>query len=252
SAPPTSTPVPPNTLPTAPSDGGIKRGLSYNEAPFTKLFTSSQIGWAYNWGSQTGGDLPAGIDYFPMLWSNKPEHTGSWVDDATAAIAAGASHLLGFNEPDLGSQANMSPQEAADAWKTYIEPFAGKAKLVSPAITNGGAPMGTAWLDDFLAACTECTIDAIAIHIYDSATNVGYFQNYITDVGTKYGKPVLVTEFGASGQPGQQQDFLTQMLPFLDGLASVSHYAYFMDGPGVLANADGTISDLGITYGTTN
>ena len=30
--------------------------------------------------------------------------------------------------------------------------------------------------------------------IYDSATNIGYFQNYISDAGTKYGKPTWVTE----------------------------------------------------------
>ena len=54
--------------------------------------------------------------------------------------------------------------------------------------------MGTAWLDSFLAACTGCTIDCIAIHIYDSATNIGYFENYISGIGTKYGKPVWVTE----------------------------------------------------------
>jgi hypothetical protein len=30
----------------------------------------------------------------------------------------------------------------------YMQPFAGKVKLVSPAITNGAPPaMGTGWLD---------------------------------------------------------------------------------------------------------
>ena len=88
----------------------------------------------------------------------------------------------------------MSPEAAASAWMTYMEPFHGKATLVGPAITNGGPPMGTAWLDNFIAACTQCHIDALAIHIYDSATNVGYYKNYISGIGTKYGKPVLVTE----------------------------------------------------------
>ena len=75
-----------------------------------------------------------------------------------------------------------------------MEPFAGKAKLCSPAITNGGAPMGTAWLDAFLAACSGCTIDCIAFHIYDSATNLAYFESYIKEIGTKYGKPTFMTE----------------------------------------------------------
>jgi hypothetical protein len=37
-------------------------------------------------------------------------------------------------------------------------------KLISPVVTNGGAPWGIAWMDAFLAACTGCTIDAIGIH----------------------------------------------------------------------------------------
>ena len=102
--------------------------------------------------------------------------------------------MTSFNEPDLSSQSNMSPAAAAAAWKTYMEPFHGKATLVSPAITNGAAPMGTAWMDSFISACTGCHIDKIAMHIYDSATNVAYYQSYITSVGTRYGKPVMVTE----------------------------------------------------------
>lgn len=119
-----------------------------------------------------------------------------------------------FNEPDLGGQANLSPAAAAAAWKQYIQPFAGRAKLVSPAVTNGAAPMGLAWLDSFLAACTGCTIDVIAIQcvhllnglrvgglglmkwgsIYDAAWNTAYYQNYIGGVVSKYKKPVWVTE----------------------------------------------------------
>ena len=54
--------------------------------------------------------------------------------------------------------------------------------------------MGTAWLDAFFDACDDCTIDCVAIHIYDSATNEAYFQAYIAGVAAQYGKPVWVTE----------------------------------------------------------
>ena len=80
-----------------------------------------------------------------------------------------------------------------------MQPFASKAKLCSPAITNGAPPsMGTGWLDSFLQACSGCQIDCIAIHIYDSATNTAYYQSYIQGIGTKYQKPVWVTEVGRS------------------------------------------------------
>ena len=77
----------------------------------------------------------------------------------------------------------------------FCEPLAAKgAKLVSPAITNGGPPMGEAWLDEFLQQCTQCTIYGIAAHIYDSATNFAYYNEYITGLGQKYNKPVFLTE----------------------------------------------------------
>jgi hypothetical protein len=114
------------------------------------------------------------------LQGTDANHLSNYQASVNAAISAGATHLLGFNEPDLGAQSNLSPQQAADAWKKYIQPFAGRVKLVSPAVTNGAAPMGLAWMDNFIRACSGCTIDAIAIHIYDSATNVAYFKNYIS------------------------------------------------------------------------
>lgn len=41
------------------------------------------------------GALPQGTDYVPMLFSTDPNHSTGWVDNANAAIAAGATHLLG-------------------------------------------------------------------------------------------------------------------------------------------------------------
>lgn len=75
-----------------------------------------------------------------------------------------------MNEPDLDTQANLSPTDAATLWKDHIQPFAGKVKLVSPAVTNGvktekGADMGVPWLLDFVAACQGCTIDAYAVSL---------------------------------------------------------------------------------------
>ena len=72
-----------------------------------------------------------------------------------------------FNEPDNGGQSNIDPTTAAALWKANMEPFYGKAKLIGPAVTNGG---GVQWLQQFLGNCTGCHIDAIAMHWYDSAT----------------------------------------------------------------------------------
>lgn len=64
----------------------------------------------------------------------------------------------------------------------------------------------------------QCKVDAISIHIYDQATNIDYYKNYITEVGElrsrplprskedayplrsgqRYNKPVWVTEESAA------------------------------------------------------
>ncbi|KAI0700688.1 hypothetical protein C8T65DRAFT_790070, partial [Cerioporus squamosus] len=187
---------------------GIKRGLSFNDAKLAKGFNSGQVSWAYNWASAPGGELPSGVTFFPMLWGTAS--TSDWQRNAEAALRNGATHLLGFNEPDLKEQSNIAPTDAAQLWMQHMQPFAGRATLVSPAITNGAAPaMGTGWLDQFLAACDKlgCTVDAVAAHVYGSATDTAYWKKYIADLGTRYEKPVLVTEFEAQGARRSSRHF---------------------------------------------
>ncbi|KAJ7884801.1 hypothetical protein B0H14DRAFT_2183402, partial [Mycena olivaceomarginata] len=44
-------------------------------------------------------------------------------------------HLLGFNEPDITTQADMNPSNAADLWMQEIQPWtANGTKLISPAV----------------------------------------------------------------------------------------------------------------------
>ena len=133
----------------------------------------------------------------------------------------------------------------------FMQPFAGKATLVSPAITNGPPPsMGTGWMDSFLSECAKlgCQVDAIAAHIYADAGNTDYFKSYISGLG-KYNKPVLMTEIGtSSGSASQQQALVQELVPFLDGLDTVSHYAWFMAGQNILVNGDGSLTALGQAY----
>jgi hypothetical protein len=56
----------------------------------------------------------------------------------------------------------------------------GSCEAREPGSDEWWTAKGLAWMDAFIKSCTGCTIDAIAIHIYDSATNVAYFKNYIS------------------------------------------------------------------------
>jgi len=225
-----------------------KRGLAFNDASLTQLFTggNSEVSWAYNWG-ETGSGVASGLEYIPTLWSNSPSFTGPWAADASAAIASGTGHLFSFNEPDLDTQANMDIQTAVSAYQQYMQPFAGKAKLGAPAVTNGGGQMGLQYMQNFIGNCSGCTIDFVNIHWYDSATNYAYFKSHVEQAYSMSNLPVWITEFAGSGTTDQQNEFLQVVLPWLDAQPYVAGYAYFMVTDGVLVTGD-SLSELGSTF----
>lgn len=126
-----------------------------------------------------------------MLW-NAP----SSPDPDFETAAAAAKNVLGYNEPDLGSQANMIPSVGAAGYQTFMQPLAGKTRIGAPAVTNAGdgvlAYMGLGWLDSFFSDCTGCEIDFIPLHWYanDTAAN---FEAYLTQAHTRFNKVRLYT-----------------------------------------------------------
>ncbi|KAK4947118.1 hypothetical protein LTR10_013889 [Elasticomyces elasticus] len=236
--------------PTSYSGGGGKRGLSYNDASLCSgLMSSPHVGWAYNWGSENGGFTPSSsVNYIPTMWGLKMDFESVWSDNAQAAIDAGSEYLFSFNEPDMSTQANMSPEDAAAAYKTYMEPFAGKAKLCAPSVTNGGGEMGLTWLTNFLAACDGCTIDCVNIHWYAESSLTDYFKEQVTNATTVSGKPVFVSEFAPTdGSDSDKSDFLQEVMPWMDSNNDVLGYAYFMVADGMLMSGTSP-SSFGSTY----
>ena len=219
------------------SDNVVARGLVYNEASLTTLFDNSHIGWQYNWDSSPGGTVDTQKEFVPMLWNTSPTlHIPMWKSNAEAAIKAGSGHLLGFNEPDLAAQANMSPGEAVAGWIQYIEPFHaqynGAVKLGSPSVCNGpDANQGLGWLTQFLNQCDKCNVDFLAIHWYGLATDDGV-QDLKDHIGKTQamagGRAIWLTEFQPQGSDEQQAEFLGKILPWLDDKSNgVDRYAYF-------------------------
>lgn len=185
-----------------------------------------------------------------MLWSAASDLTSVWSANVATAIAAGTTHVLAFNEPDLSSQSNMTVAQAVTAWNKYMQPLAGKVKLGAPAVTNGGSPMGLTWLGEFLDACTGCTIDFVPIHWYDSATNPYYFKAYIQEAYAVAGRPIWLTEFEGSGTQAQQIAMLKQVMPWLDSLSYVERYSWFgvFDQNLVTSGAINALGEVYMTY----
>ena len=226
-----------------------KRGLTYNDAALANLFKDSpEVTWGYNWGFTSEG-LDSSLEFTPMLWGPPSAPEPKW----TAVLQSNATlHALSFNEPDLEGQADISPLVAAVAHRAFLEPFAGRVKLSTPAVTNGPPPdMGTGWTEQFLDECSDCTFDFAAVHWYANNDPEG-FKTHVKGFYETFGLPIWVTEFAASGEEEEQISFLKEVLPWLDAQDYVERYSYFGVFPGFLANENGEgLSALGEVYATT-
>ncbi|KAI0472468.1 glycosyl hydrolase catalytic core-domain-containing protein [Xylaria cf. heliscus] len=239
--------------PTSSVSGG-KRGLAYNDASLVQEFLTlgGQASWAYNWGSTTG-DLPEGVAYYPMLWSPAPDHSNNWDSAAKAAIAKGSEALLSFNEPDIASQANMSPADAASGHIQWMNPYSGQARIGTPAISSSAnANQGIDWLKQWFSACNgQCKFDFCVAHWYGpgGVNGANEFLQHLKDVNTACdGKPVWVTEFAAESD--SIDDFVSTIVQKLetDEYSFVEKYSYFMAGVGELFTSSTQLSSYGEIY----
>jgi Glycosyl hydrolase catalytic core len=145
--------------------------------------------------------------------------------------------LLGFNEPDMSGQANMTTAQALSLWPQLM---ATGLKLGSPAVATGGATPG-GWLDQFMsgAAARGYRVNFITLHWYgaDFATGpaVSQLESYLQAVHARYHKPIWLTEFALAnfgGSPqtprrSQQGAFLSAATAMLQRLSYVQRYAWF-------------------------
>jgi hypothetical protein len=228
------------------------------------------ISWWYNWALVPDQGLGSaytsiGVDFVPMQWGGNFTASGD-----LSQIPGTASWLLAFNEPEDANQANLTPQQAAALWP-QLEQIANshnpKLKLVSPAVNYCGGNCNETspftWLDQFFAACTNCQVDAIAVHWYScSASDLnGYIQGTSNSPGmTKYNKPIWLTEFamlgsGCATTEAAESSYLSAALPYLESEPAVARYAWFTgrstSSPWInLLGSSGQLTALGQQYVT--
>jgi hypothetical protein len=250
------------------TDGGTditsrKRGIAYgyhSDADLAAL--SAGIGWWYNWAAKPDDTLMTGypglgVEFVPMVW-------GGTFDVATLEkqVPAGAKYLLTFTEPNFGSQANLTPAQAAALWPK-IEMFA-KArgmKIVSPAVNYCGSPCNETdpfmWLQKFFAACTNCQVDYVAMHWY--ACTKAALTSTLAKYEQQFGKPLWVTEFSCLDEKSKVNDdgelaYMKDAVAALEADPMVFRYAWFTgrftQSPPVnlLAAASGQLTPLGQQY----
>lgn len=217
--------------------------------------------WFYTWGLSIPFELaPQNAEFVPMFWGKTS------VTDANIALAkqmksqGRAKFILGFNEPDLADQSNMTVQEALNLW---------------PQLESIGLPLGSPaaswptrqWIYDFMdqAIAQGRRVDFIVVHMYVGTDDVS-FVKVLQDLYDKYHKPIWITEFATVHDkattmaenpytPDMVLAFMQRLLPKLEALDFVQRYSWFSGSPtsarlwpSSLVDANGNLTKLGVWY----
>jgi Glycosyl hydrolase catalytic core len=234
--PGTSTKRPTTSTPALPEPGrrSAKKGVSTrNISGAATALAAVNASWYYNWDARPTNGAGASAEFVPMIWGPDSVTPGN-----LARAKSSGRTLLGFNEPDFDSQANMTVEQALDLWPQLQ---ATGMRLGSPAPAVGAATAGR-WLDRFMTGAHDrgYRVDFVALHWYGadfSDAAVGQLQSYLRAVHDRYGRPIWLTEFAllrwdSSGQPiypstADQTRFISRALAMLGGLSYVERYAWY-------------------------
>jgi hypothetical protein len=247
-----------------------KRGVAYGyHSPADMAVLAPGVSWWYNWYFAPDSDLGdtwrhLNVEFVPMRWGDNYD-----IDEVRDGIPDGVNTILGFNEPNFFSQANLSATEAAAMWPE-LEALADELglALVSPAVNfcGGGCHSDgpVEYLNEFFAACEGCRVDAIAFHIYvgcDESSEglrenrAQWLINHVEMYKEAFDKPLWLTEFACSEEPstGEQLAFLEDAVQFLENEPRIERYAWFAGRADNLVNVDllgddGELTELGQAY----
>lgn len=217
--------------------------------------------WYYNWATDAfNNSIDEGVAHIPMMWGGADDNK-----EAMANMSSTANYILGFNEPDIKTQADMFFFEGIETWKEYISPL--KMRKVSPApaapggdsnwlklFMDGGYKCRNPWdgtwglysdyLDDETKTWVEGMgneVDAVVLHYYRNQINLDGLLAAIKKLWETYHKPIWVTELSIFGIKGLDTDhsyelpekraamaeFVKGIVENLDEIPYVERYCWF-------------------------
>lgn len=212
----------------------VRKGVSaWTFDGVNRALAKSGASWYYTWATgHPGIASPRGVRFVPMIWG-----AGSVTTANLRQVRHEGKYLLGFNEPDMSGQANMTVGQALRLWPRLM---ATGMRLGSPAVATGAATPG-GWLDQFMAgvAARHYRVNFITVHWYggDFVTSqaVSQLRSYLRAIHDRYHLPLWLTEFalirfGATTtfpSASQQAAFLSKATAMLARLGFVQRYAWF-------------------------
>jgi autotransporter-associated beta strand protein len=209
------------------------------------------VPWWYNWNIDQNSSRD--LEYVPI------RQTRWWPGLSQDWQTRGANHLLGYNEPDSSSQANIAVGDAIWSWPDLLGTG---LRVGSPATTDGG---WSSWLYPFMsqADAANLRVDFVAVHYYrcvnpaDPNGAANQLYNNLKAIYDATKRPIWVTEWnnGANwtgcGDPTyvQQQAAVAAMINLFDTTPFVERYALYNwveDVRAVVTN--GALTPAGVTY----
>ena len=242
-----------------------KKGVDFNTGSTNGSWYGNVVSlksyWFYTWGTTLPFEKqPQNSEFVSMFWGK-----GNVTDANIAYVkqwkdSGRIKYVLGFNEPDLADQSNMTVQEALDLW---------------PKLESIGLPLGSPaaswptrdWIYSFMdqAIAQHRRVDFICVHMYVGLDDVN-FVKVLRDLYNKYHLPIWITEFATVDNdantmaanrytPEQVLGFMQRLLPQLDTIPFVQRYSWFSGSPtstrlwpSALVAADSTLTPLGKYY----
>ncbi|MGC8742829.1 MAG: glycosyl hydrolase [Verrucomicrobiia bacterium] len=223
-----------------------KKGIAGN------IESGLNIQWLYNWNIDRNSTTD--WEYVPIKQNRWwPSLDQNWE-------SRGATHLLGYNEPDRPDQANMSVSDAISSWNELLSTG---LRVGAPAVSDGGL----SWLYSFIdqADAAGLRVDFVPVHYYrcygnpaDAAGTAQQFYNFLKEVYDRVKRPLWITEWNnganwtgcADPTFSQQQAAVAAILNMLDNAPFVERYAIFnwVEDVRRVKWDDGSLTAAGETY----
>lgn len=230
-----------------------KLGLAGGNVSDARMLGAS---WLYAWTPWP--DYSRDVEGVPMIW-------GAFPSGQVPRIGGNSKWLLTFNEPDLPTQSDITPERGARLYREIEQAHSDK-HLVSP------VPFHIAWLNAWYSAYLNLygeppRVDAIAWHCYygDAASCIAYGRQYVALAHLWQVKELWLTEFMfVPGKTPTAEQEATRFTAWLDAEPLVTRYSPFVshcnaeewwcagtDAPGMnpsLLDDAGALTEIGTWY----
>ena len=164
-----------------------KKGMSVDCKEVDYAVANMGESWYSNWSAEPYAQYASDGEFVPMVW-NGSQASMEWLKTAESQ---GYDKVLGFNEPDLSSQANMEVEEAVSLWGQFAD---SGLSLGAPVTAQWAG--SSVWLDSFMEEAGE-QVDFLPVHLYMGYPDKAQVKTVLDEIKKayrKYRKPIWVTE----------------------------------------------------------